>query len=255
MAKCYVQQHILQHLRHASKCKEERFGSLLHRLSSIRRYVYNDVVNRQDLCKLFNCSGIQAPSSTTVTCVPCMTCAPHALSPLSPPRVSTKEHYVIPRATEKWEDKEDKRILRELGFNEIKKKKKRCSSWRPVVVKEWRGRKFSAMEERLEALDERNRRRKNKTYHTNKAKVVFLKQRPYHHLHQQNNSRDYRCIICNRALQNNSLYCSIACKVLAIYDNQTNEKDEDLENVTIGDTEYLAPSLSKRRLRRKGVPF
>jgi hypothetical protein len=49
-----------------------------------------------------------------------------------------------------------------LGFNEIKKKKKRCSSWRPVVVKEWRGRKFSAMEERLEALDERNRRRKNK---------------------------------------------------------------------------------------------
>jgi hypothetical protein len=53
--------------------------------------------------------------------------------------------------------------LRELGFNEIKKKKKkRCSSWWPVVVKEWRGRKFSAMEERLEALDERNRRRKNK---------------------------------------------------------------------------------------------
>ena len=40
-----------------------------------------------------------------------------------------------------------------------------------------------------------------------------------------------------------------------MYDNQTNEKDEDLENVTIGDTEYLALSLSKRRLRRKGVPF
>ena len=28
-------------------------------LLKIRRYVYNDVVNRQDLCKLFNCSGIQ----------------------------------------------------------------------------------------------------------------------------------------------------------------------------------------------------
>ncbi|GMY18227.1 protein RGF1 INDUCIBLE TRANSCRIPTION FACTOR 1-like isoform X2 [Fagus crenata] len=30
-----------------------------HKHVKIRRYVYNDVVNRQDLCKLFNCSGIQ----------------------------------------------------------------------------------------------------------------------------------------------------------------------------------------------------
>ena len=52
--------------------------------------------------------------------------------------------------------------MRELGFNEIKKKKKRCGSWWLVVVKEWRGRKVSAMEERLEALNERSRRRKNK---------------------------------------------------------------------------------------------
>ncbi|KAJ0094856.1 hypothetical protein Patl1_15511 [Pistacia atlantica] len=30
-----------------------------HRYVKIRRYVYNDVINRHDLSKLFNCSGIQ----------------------------------------------------------------------------------------------------------------------------------------------------------------------------------------------------
>ncbi|XP_041012793.1 protein RGF1 INDUCIBLE TRANSCRIPTION FACTOR 1-like isoform X2 [Juglans microcarpa x Juglans regia] len=97
-----------------------------------------------------------------------------------------------------------------------------------------------------------------KTYHTNKAKVVFLKQRPHQHnqQQQQNNAREYRCIICERNLQDNSLYCSIACKVLAIYDCQTSQKDEDhrLDSVTIGDKKKHALSLTKRRkLRRKGA--
>ncbi|KAH9794581.1 B box-type domain-containing protein [Citrus sinensis] len=30
-----------------------------HKHVKIRRYVYSDVINRHDLCKLFNCSGIQ----------------------------------------------------------------------------------------------------------------------------------------------------------------------------------------------------
>ncbi|KAF5450338.1 hypothetical protein F2P56_030698 [Juglans regia] len=126
-----------------------------HKYVKIRRYIYSDVINRQDLCKLFNCSGIQ-------------------------------------------------------------------------------------------------------TYHTNKAKVVFLKQRPHQHnqQQQQNNAREYRCIICDRNLQDNSLYCSIACKVLAIYDCQTSQNDEDhrLDSVTIGDKKNHALSLTKRRKpRRKGA--
>ncbi|XVF85430.1 hypothetical protein PTKIN_Ptkin17bG0117500 [Pterospermum kingtungense] len=31
----------------------------IHKHVKIRRYIYSDVINRQDLCKLFNCSGIQ----------------------------------------------------------------------------------------------------------------------------------------------------------------------------------------------------
>ncbi|MBA0613482.1 hypothetical protein Godav_013913 [Gossypium davidsonii] len=34
-----------------------------HKHIKIRRYIYSDVINRQDLCKLFNCSGIQVRSS------------------------------------------------------------------------------------------------------------------------------------------------------------------------------------------------
>ncbi|KAG7980201.1 hypothetical protein I3843_05G169600 [Carya illinoinensis] len=128
-----------------------------HKYIKIRRYIYSDVINRQDLCKLFNCSGIQ-------------------------------------------------------------------------------------------------------TYHTNNAKVVFLKQRPHRHnqQQQQNNTREYRCIICKRSLQDNSLYCSIACKVLAIYNYQTSQKDEDhLDSVTIGDKKnHAVLSLTKKRkLRRKGAPL
>ncbi|TYJ49829.1 hypothetical protein E1A91_A01G162600v1 [Gossypium mustelinum] len=109
-----------------------------HKQLKIRRYVYSDVINRQDLCKLFNCAGIQ-------------------------------------------------------------------------------------------------------TYHTNKAKVVFLKQRSRHQ--QQSNSMDYCCTICNKSLQDNLLYCSIACKVLDI----------------CGDDEPKLglPLTRKPRLRRsrKGVPL
>ncbi|KAB1205802.1 hypothetical protein CJ030_MR7G028010 [Morella rubra] len=125
-----------------------------HKPVKIRRYIYSEVINRQDLRKLFNCSGIQ-------------------------------------------------------------------------------------------------------TYHTNKAKVVFLKQRPHQQQQQQSNTRECRCIICDRSMQVNSLYCSIACKVLAVYDIQTNEKAEDhLDNVTLGRREYLALGIPKRRkLRRKGAPL
>ncbi|GMJ04473.1 RGF1-INDUCIBLE TRANSCRIPTION FACTOR 1 [Hibiscus trionum] len=126
----------------------------LHKHVKIRRYIYSDVINRQDLCKLFNCSGIQ-------------------------------------------------------------------------------------------------------TYHTNKAKVVFLKQRSHHHQQQQSNSREYCCTICEKNLQDNSLYCSIACKVLDIYRDhelyRLKDEDEDEEA-----TFLLRPTLTKKpRLRhsRKGVPL
>ncbi|XP_055961907.1 protein RGF1 INDUCIBLE TRANSCRIPTION FACTOR 1-like [Mercurialis annua] len=111
-----------------------------HNHIKIRRYIYSDVINRQDLCKLFNCSGIQ-------------------------------------------------------------------------------------------------------TYLTNKAKVLFLKQRNGRKLQQQIHARGYSCIACSRRLQDNSsLYCSISCKVSAIYC----QKDED-----------CASSIKKRILKqsRKGVPF
>ncbi|XVF02898.1 hypothetical protein REPUB_Repub04eG0214600 [Reevesia pubescens] len=139
----------------------------IHKHVKIRRYIYSDVINRQDLCKLFNCSGIQ-------------------------------------------------------------------------------------------------------TYHTNKAKVVFLKQRTTAHHHQQqqqqSNSREYSCIICDKSLQDNLLYCSIACKVLDIYgDEHSNHhhsskllrclKDEDEDHKEA----YVRrlPSTKKRRLRqtRKGIPL
>lgn len=34
-------------------------------MMKIRRYIYSDVINRQDLCKLFNCSGIQVCKEVT----------------------------------------------------------------------------------------------------------------------------------------------------------------------------------------------
>ncbi|XP_031271635.1 uncharacterized protein LOC116130025 [Pistacia vera] len=111
-----------------------------HRYVKIRRYVYNDVINRHDLSKLFNCSGIQ-------------------------------------------------------------------------------------------------------TYHTNKTKVLFLKQRNPHQQQQpqQINSKDYGCIICDRNLQDNSLYCSIACKV---------NEDEDKEYLT-----PPSPKRQKQKRSRKGIPL
>ncbi|XAR63676.1 hypothetical protein NMG60_11023700 [Bertholletia excelsa] len=52
------------------------------------------------------------------------------------------------------------------------------------------------------------------TYYTNKTKVLFLKQRTQQQFQQHNNSKqDHSCIICQRGLQEASLYCSIACKV------------------------------------------
>ncbi|GAV69794.1 PLATZ domain-containing protein [Cephalotus follicularis] len=131
-----------------------------HKHVKIRRYIYSDVINRQDLCKLFNCSGIQS-------------------------------------------------------------------------------------------------------YHTNKAKVLFLKQRSRHHHHhnqQHCNSRAYTCIICDRSLQDNSHYCSIACKVLDIYGNRNREENTDgIEDRSVKDEkeEYLTipfPRRQKLRQSRKGVP-
>ncbi|KAI5573666.1 hypothetical protein BDE02_10G095300 [Populus trichocarpa] len=116
-----------------------------HKHVKIRRYIYSDVINRQDLSKLFNCSGIQ-------------------------------------------------------------------------------------------------------TYVTNKARVLFLKQRNHYHRHQQQqiNFKDYRCIICHRSLQDNcSHYCSIECKVTAIYGGEC-RKDQ-----------YRIQHLKRRKLKqsRKGVPL
>ncbi|KAH9746196.1 B box-type domain-containing protein [Citrus sinensis] len=132
-----------------------------HKHVKIRRYVYNDVINRHDLCKLFDCSGIQ-------------------------------------------------------------------------------------------------------TYHTNKTKVLFLKQRNHHQQQQQQqqpiNSKDYSCIICDRNLQDNSLYCSIACKVVAIFGDRHTEQMSDNHNkynkVINGaiKREDLMEQNRKRR-RRKGLPL
>ncbi|XWS34445.1 hypothetical protein CRYUN_Cryun21dG0039200 [Craigia yunnanensis] len=111
------------------------------------------------------------------------------------------------------------------------------------------------------------------TYHTNKAKVLFLKQRTTHHQQQQqqqqqqqSNSKDYSCIICDKSLQDNSLYCSIACKVLDIYGDEHREKTSNHHSSKLlccfkdGDEEAnvrLPLTIKKRRLRqtRKGVPL
>ncbi|XP_030498899.2 protein RGF1 INDUCIBLE TRANSCRIPTION FACTOR 1 [Cannabis sativa] len=137
-----------------------------HKHVKIRRYIYSDVINRQDLSKLFNCSGIQ-------------------------------------------------------------------------------------------------------TYHTNKAKVVFLKQRRSsqqgHHVHQLNNNinnnKEYKCIICHRTLQDNSRYCSIACKVLAIHgDHEVKSRRKiSCNNNKEKEDQLLITALSfpnkRQNLRRKGVPL
>ncbi|KAL5763173.1 hypothetical protein ACOSP7_019437 [Xanthoceras sorbifolium] len=160
-----------------SLCSNCLSAHIRHKHVKIRRYVYSDVINRHDLCKLFNCSGIQ-------------------------------------------------------------------------------------------------------TYHTNKTKVLFLKQRNHHHQQQQINSKDYSCIICDRNLQDNSLYCSIACKVVAIYGdkhkeeiknshvshneivhrikNNDQDEDEDENEDEDKDEGYLTtPSLKERHRKRsrKGVPL
>ncbi|XVE85471.1 hypothetical protein DITRI_Ditri17bG0093200 [Diplodiscus trichospermus] len=136
----------------------------IHKHVKIRRYIYSDVINRQDLCKLFNCSGIQ-------------------------------------------------------------------------------------------------------TYHTNKAKVLFLKQRTtlQQQQQQQSNLRDYSCIICDKSLQDNSLYCSIACKVLDIYgdehrkETRNHHRSKLLRCLEDKDEEAYVrlPLTKKRRLKqsRKGVPL
>ncbi|XP_021292708.1 uncharacterized protein LOC110422965 [Herrania umbratica] len=148
-----------------SFCSHCLSAHAIHKHVKIRRYIYSDVINRQDLCKLFNCSGIQS-------------------------------------------------------------------------------------------------------YHTNKAKVLFLKQRTHHQQHhqqqQQSNSRDYSCIICDKNLQDNSLYCSIACKVLDIYDQEHREEtSNNLHSKLLrclkdeGEAYVRLPSTKKRRIRqtRKGVPL
>ncbi|PON41206.1 hypothetical protein TorRG33x02_338700 [Trema orientale] len=123
---------------------------MCHKHVKIRRYIYSDVINRQDLCKLFNCSGIQ---------------------------------------------------------------------------------------------------------------------RRQHQVHQHNNNlKEYRCLICHRSLQDNSRYCSIACKVLSIHGDERkrriiscNEKDGELNKLCfqVGNEEFLAalPFPRRKKLRRKGVPL
>ncbi|GKV11176.1 hypothetical protein SLEP1_g22449 [Rubroshorea leprosula] len=134
----------------------------VHKNFKIRRYIYSDVINRQDLCKLFNCSGIQ-------------------------------------------------------------------------------------------------------TYLTNKAKVLFLKQRTHPCQQQQSNSKDYSCycIVCDKSLQDiSSLYCSIACKVKAIHEDEQREETRANGNPLLrslkGEGRYLPllPALKSKKIKhtRKGVP-
>ncbi|KAK8526211.1 hypothetical protein V6N12_020690 [Hibiscus sabdariffa] len=105
-----------------------------------------------------------------------------------------------------------------------------------------------------------------KTYHTNKAKVLFLKQRTQSHQQQQrSNSRDCRCSICDKGLQDNtSLYCSIACKVLDIHRDEESEETSNhklmgcLQHEEDDQEIYVRLPLTKKpRLRqtRKGVPL
>ncbi|XVE74651.1 hypothetical protein DITRI_Ditri12bG0034400 [Diplodiscus trichospermus] len=145
-----------------SFCSHCLSSHAIHKHVKIRRYIYSDVINRQDLSKLFNCSGIQ-------------------------------------------------------------------------------------------------------TYHTNKAKVLFLNRRTHQQQQQQqSNLRDYSCTICGKSLQDNSLYCSIACKVLDIYGDEHREESSNHHAGKLlrclKDEEAYVPRLQltkKRRLRqtRKGVPL
>ncbi|PON70312.1 hypothetical protein PanWU01x14_082360 [Parasponia andersonii] len=92
-------------------------------------------------------------------------------------------------------------------------------------------------------------------------------QRRQQQVHQHNNNlKEYRCIICHRSLQDNSRYCSIACKVLAIHGDERkrrmiscNEKDGEMNKLCFqyGNEEFLAalPFPRRKKLRRKGVPL
>ncbi|KAF5737760.1 hypothetical protein HS088_TW13G00650 [Tripterygium wilfordii] len=89
------------------------------------------------------------------------------------------------------------------------------------------------------------------TYRTNKAKVLFLRRRSstLRQQRQENNSRDfYSCIVCGRSLQDNTLYCSIECKVLAV--DGENHKDADEKRI-----DENIVKLKPRQSSRKGVPF
>ncbi|KAK1374686.1 putative Zinc ion binding protein [Heracleum sosnowskyi] len=100
------------------------------------------------------------------------------------------------------------------------------------------------------------------TYHTNKDRVIFLKQRsqqPSPQCQQTNLRFLHNCIICNRSLQT-SLYCSLACKVFAMSRGEhteeaaqhlIDEKDEDSCDYG-GDVIETLPSPKRQKLR-KGV--
>ncbi|XP_038719829.1 uncharacterized protein At3g50808-like [Tripterygium wilfordii] len=88
------------------------------------------------------------------------------------------------------------------------------------------------------------------TYRTNKAKVLFLRRRSstLRQQRQENNSRDfYSCIVCGRSLQDNTLYCSIECKVSV---DGENHKDADEKRI-----DENIVKLKPRQSSRKGVPF
>lgn len=53
------------------------------------------------------------------------------------------------------------------------------------------------------------------TYWSNKVRVVFLKRRAAP-LQKNYNAKEFSCIVCDRSLQDASLYCSIECKVLLV---------------------------------------
>ncbi|XP_043694566.1 protein RGF1 INDUCIBLE TRANSCRIPTION FACTOR 1-like [Telopea speciosissima] len=99
------------------------------------------------------------------------------------------------------------------------------------------------------------------TFQTNRAKVVLLEKRPSSQ--QQSGTTSYRCVSCERTLQDAALYCSIRCKVAEIYGDKTpvmvdenGEGEETTKDEEKRDT--ISPSEKKEKRpnsrKRKGSP-
>ncbi|XP_058086476.1 protein RGF1 INDUCIBLE TRANSCRIPTION FACTOR 1-like [Magnolia sinica] len=97
------------------------------------------------------------------------------------------------------------------------------------------------------------------TFTSNGRKVVFLKEKPTSQtkIHTSNTMTD---CVCERSLQD-SLYCSLACKVLATSSDRENENkptppsSPNVEENTTVEENPIHQRLRLGRYRRKGVPL